>query len=303
MISVLVSGGTGLIGRHLCKKLIELGYKVSILSRSSYSKTGIQTYLWNPHKQIIDREAILNADCIIHLAGDNIGSKRWTTAQKKKIFESRVNSADFLFNQFKKSGKKIESFISASAVGYYGIKTSDHIYTENDLPGDDFLAKTCIRWEESAKQFELLGARSVIIRTGVVLSGEGGVLEKTLLPFKLGLGATIGSGNQYMPWIHMDDLIGIYVKAVSDRQMAGEYNAVAPEITTHRQFVHELARSMGRKIRLPSIPAFIIKLALGEMSVIVTEGSRVSPKKILEQKYIFIYPTLEKALKSLIRGS
>jgi len=302
MISILVSGGTGLVGRHLCKKLIELGYKVSLLSRKSNPKARIPAYFWNPHKQIIDMEAILNADCIIHLAGVNIGSKRWTHKQKKKIFESRIDSADFLFNKVKESGRKTETFISASAIGYYGIKTSDHIYKENDLPGDDFLAKTCRQWEESANQFKMLGARTVIIRTGVVLSGEGGVLEKTLVPFKLGLGTIIGSGNQYMPWIHIDDLVGIYVKAIVDREMSGTYNAVAPEFTTHRLFVHELARCVRRKIRLPSIPSFIVKMALGEMAGILTEGSRVSSEKIQRQGYAYIYPTLEKAFHSLIRG-
>jgi uncharacterized protein (TIGR01777 family) len=283
-------------------KLIELGYNVSVLSRNSNPKSVIPTYFWNPHKQIIDREAILNADSIIHLAGVNIGSKRWTEKQKKKIFESRIDSADFLFNKVRESGKKIESFISASAIGYYGIKTSDHIFTENDLPGGDFLAETCRQWEESVNRFNTMDTRTVIIRSGVVLSDEGGVLQKTFVPFKMGLGTIIGSGNQYIPWIHIDDLIGIYIKAISDKHMAGVYNGVAPEFTTQRQFVDALARSVGRKIWLPSIPEFIIKMALGEMSGMITKGSRVSPDKVLGHGYTFIHPTLEKALKSLIKG-
>ena len=214
MATILITGGTGLVGIHLCRKLKEKGYNISILSRANKQDTEIPTYVWDIDNKEIEKEAIETADYVIHLAGANIGDKRWTTKRRQLIIDSRVKTGELIFDKTKESKIKLKAFISASAIGYYGTITSDKIFCETDLPSNDFLGETCRQWEQSADRFEELGIRTVKIRTGVALTKQGGALAKMITPVKMGIGSAIGNGKQYLPWIHIDDLCGIYIKAI-----------------------------------------------------------------------------------------
>jgi len=299
MSHVLISGGSGLVGQHLCKSLQEKGYDVAILSRSSKPNTQTSSYYWDINHNDIDIEAINNCDFIIHLAGVNIGEKRWTTRRKQAILNSRIKSADLVFNSIDKSNKKLKAFISASAVGYYGAITSEKIFSETDSSYNDFLGETCSLWEQAADKFTGIGIRTVKIRTGVVLSKKGGALAKLKMPIQLGFGSAIGHGRQYMPWIHMDDLCAIYIQALENEEMNGAYNAVAPEHITNKALTRKMARALHKPFWFPNIPAFIMKLLFGEMAVMLLSGSRVSAGKIEASGFTFQFPNLEIALKEL----
>jgi uncharacterized protein (TIGR01777 family) len=300
METILITGGTGLIGKQLCKKLKEKGYRVTLLSRVSRHDADIPTYTWDIDKKRIEKEAIETADYIIHLAGVNVADKRWTNKRRQLIIDSRIKSTQLIFDEIKEHKNKLKAFISASAVGYYGEITSDKIFRETDPSSDDFLGKTCQQWEQSADGFETLGIRTVKIRTGVVLTKQGGALEKMILPIKAGIGSAIGSGKQYMPWIHIDDLCNIYIKAIEDTQMNGAYNAVAPDYKTNKDFNKTLARVLKKPFWFPGIPAIVVKIAVGKMSSMLVKGSRISSDKIKAAGYDFLYPDLEKALTDLL---
>jgi len=293
MKTVLITGGSGIVGRHLCKKLKEKGFNVAILSRTNKQEADLTGYKWNIEKKEIDKKAIETSDYIIHLAGANIGDKRWSKKRKQLIIDSRVKSAQLIFEKIKKHNKNLKAFISASAIGFYGTTTSDKIYTEIDAPANDFLGKTCQLWEEAADRFKELGIRTVKIRTGVVLTIAGGVFPKMLTPVKLGLGSALGNGKQYIPWIHIDDLCEIYVKGIEDIEMQGAYNAVAPDNKTNREFTQVLARELNKPFWFPNVPAIILKLMFGEMSNIILQGSRVSADKIIAAGFNFKFPNIE----------
>lgn len=301
MEKVLISGGTGIIGSHLCKKLKDKGYSVAILSRKTIGETNISAYYWDIDKQEIDKEAVETADFIVHLAGANIGEKRWTKERKQLIIDSRIKSTELIFNKLKETNSRPKAFISASAIGYYGTVTSEKIFKENDLPSDDFLGETCKLWEQSTDKFEEFGIRTVKIRTGVVLIKQGGVLERMVKPVKLGLGAALGDGKQYIPWIHIEDLCSIYLKAIEDNKMKGAYNAVAPEYRTNADFMRAIARIMKRPLWLPNVPAVILRILYGEMADIILKGSRVSSDKLIAAEYNFQFPNLESALIDLLQ--
>lgn len=300
METVLIAGGSGTIGKYLSQKLIENGFKVIWLTRSNKSINGIKTYLWDVKNQFLDEKAINSADYIINLAGENIGDKRWSSKRKKEIIESRVESNNLLFKKITEQNKNLKAFISASAVGYYGMVTTDKIYVENDLPASDFLGLVCNNWENSCNLFENKGIRTVKIRTGVVLNSGKGALSKMIFPIKMFIGSPLGSGKQFMPWIHIEDLCNIYLKAVTDEKMFGAYNAVAPEHISNKEFTQILAGMLKKPIILPNLPAFVLKIILGEMAKIVLEGSRISSKKIENLGFHFKYPTLNSALKQII---
>ena len=300
MSHVLITGGTGLIGKELCVVLKRHGIKVSLLSRSSMTDSSYPTFLWNPAQQTIDPEALLNVDAIVHLAGENIGSKRWTKKRKQEVIESRVNSGQLLLNSLQQVENNIKVFITASAIGYYGAVSTEKVYTETDPSADDFLGTTCRLWEESTADISNLGIRVVTLRMGVILSSLGGALSKLLLPVKLGLGSKLGSGNQYMPWIHKVDMVNIIFMALQNEKMVGVYNSTAPESVTNSSFIKILAKTIKKPLLLPGVPAFILRSVLGEMSKMILEGSRVSSDKLIGQGYKFEYPKLEKALDNLM---
>ncbi|NVN96386.1 MAG: TIGR01777 family protein [Bacteroidetes bacterium] len=299
MKTVVISGGTGLVGRYLSKKLKQKDYHVSILSRIQKHDTHISSIAWQSDKQTIDSEAIANADYIINLSGANISQQRWSKKRKQLIIDSRVTTIASLFENVKQTNPNLKAFISASAIGYYGSITSSKVFTETDAPADDFLGETCRQWEQAADKFETSGIRTVKIRTGVVLTSEGGALAKMIIPVKIGIASAIGSGKQYLPWIHIDDLCGIYIKAIEDNQMSGAYNAVAPEHQTNKEFTLTLAQTLNKPFWYFNIPAIAMKILFGEMSAILLKGSRISSGKIQTAGYQFIFPTLKSALKDL----
>jgi uncharacterized protein (TIGR01777 family) len=298
--SVLISGGSGLIGRYLTVSLIAAGYKVSHLSRNTDDQKSARIFKWDPEKRTIDPAAFEGIDFVINLAGANIGEKRWSKKRKEEIRKSRVDSTKFLHDVVIDKGIRLKAFISASAVGIYGSVTSDKIYSENDLPSTDFLATTCMLWEEAAELFERSGIRTVKIRTAVVLEKSDSALSKLMRPGQFGFLIQTGNGHQYMPWIHIDDLCNIYLKAIEDSEIRGPYNAVAPQHVTHKDFMHVLARVMKVPV-IFSVPDFIIRAALGEMSDVILKGSRVSSEKIIIKGNWFRFNKLEDALNNVIR--
>lgn len=301
MEKVLITGGSGLIGKHLSKKLQEKNFSVSILNTSKKQTENFTTYFWNIDENKIDPKAIDEVDYIVHLAGANIGAKRWTKKRKQLIIDSRVKSAELIFNTVKNRNRKIKGFISASAVGFYGAITSDKIFTETDSPANDFLGETCRLWEKSVEQFNELGIRVVKIRTGVVLTKQGGALAKMIPTVKLGLGSALGSGKQYFPWIHIDDLCAIYIKAITDNKMIGAYNAVAQEHKTNKDFNQSIAEVLNKPFWFPNIPAVMIKVLFGKMSDMILRGSRVSSKKLIETNFAFKFPNLKDALSDILK--
>jgi uncharacterized protein len=301
MNTVLISGGSGLVGRHLCKRLKEIGFNVNILSTTRYKADGITSFFWDIDKKYLDKKAIEDVDYVIHLAGVNIGDKRWTTKRKELIIDSRVKSAQLIFDLIKNNNKTLKAFVTASAVGYYGAITSDKIFTETDPAANDFLGETCKLWEQAADQFNEIGIRTVKIRTGVVLTKQGGALAKMVTPVKMGIGSALGNGKQYLPWIHIEDLCQIYIKAIEDIEMKGAYNAVAPDGRTNKEFTHKLARTLNKPFWFSNVPAFVLKMLFGKMSDILLLGSRVSSAKIIGMNFTFKFANLESALNNLFK--
>ncbi len=298
MKKILISGATGLVGKKLCKKLLVRGYQVEILVRSK-SQSDFKSYVWDYQNEFLEEGALDNTYAFIHLAGATI-SKRWTDSYKKEIYKSRIDSAQFIYEKMQQQNIHPECVISASAVGFYGQDTSQHIFSENDAPANDFLGTVCRDWEAKAFQFENLGSRVVCVRTSTVLSEKGGALEVLKKPVEIGFGSPLGDGQQYFPWIHIDDLVNIYFKAVEDVSMNGAYNASAPDFVTNEILTKKLASHLDKRIFLPNIPKFLIKAILGEMSVLALEGSRISPKKIENVGFKFKYQNLDSAFDDIL---
>ena len=299
--NVLISGGSGFIGSNLTALLVSKGYSVSILSRSAkQNKEDVFYYKWDVSNQTIDEKAVLKADYIIHLAGENIAEKRWTAKRKAEIIDSREKSTQLLYAVLKKHNKKLDAFISASAVGIYGAVNGEEICSEDMTPANDFLGYTCQKWEDSLDFIENLNIRTIKIRTGLVLGKNDGFLKKLIPLFKFRLGSALGSGTQYMPWIHVDDLCNMYLQAVSNINMEGPYNAAICDNTTNTVFSKTLARVFGYSIWLPNVPAFILKLVMGEMALIVLTGRRISSEKVEQTGFKFKYKNLEEALRDCV---
>lgn len=304
MKSVLITGGSGLIGRALSELLLAEGYKVFWLSRTKNLSAKFPSYSWDYTKREIDTEILEEVDIIVHLAGDSIGSGRWTETKKEQIMSSRIDSTVLLLEALRELDLKPDVFISASAVGIYGNKTTENIYEEKDKTvADDFLAQVCNEWEKAVEQIsKTLGSRTVMIRTSMVLSPESEAFKKMYLPTKFGLGASLGSGKQYMPWIHIQDLCRIYLKAIQDKTLNGAYNASSPQQLRNREFMNTLSRVLKKPKLLPFIPGFIIRMMMGEAAEMVLEGSRISSKKIQEKGFKFLYDNAEDAIRNCVDG-
>jgi len=300
--NVLITGGTGFIGKNLTQLLLDTNYTVSILTRSSTPDTeGISYYTWDVSNQSIEEQAVLNADYIIHLAGANIAEKRWTAKRKNEILESRTLSAKLIYSVLKKHNKKVDAFVSASGIGYYGAIIGEGICTENTLPANDFIGTVCQEWEKSVDDIGDLGIRTVKIRTGLVLGKDEGILKKLAPLFKRGLGSALGTGRQYMPWIHVNDLCMMYLEALKNKNMTGPYNATMNDSTTNFKFSAVLSAVYGYTLWLPNVPAFLIRLGMGEMSCLVLTGRRVSSDKVKRLGFRFQYKNLRKALKDCVK--
>lgn len=291
MAKILITGGTGLVGSRLKELLEQSNHKVIILSRNP---NAANEFKWDISNDFIDKKAFDGVDYIIHLAGAGIADKRWTKERKKVIIDSRVETANLLFNKIKEHKISLKGFISASGSNYYGAKTTDTIFTETDKVGDDFLGEVCQKWEQAALQFEALNLPVTILRTGVVLSKTGGALDRMKTPII----TPLGSGKQYLSWIHIDDLCSLYIKAV-EGNFNGIYNAVSPDYQTSKTFSKTLAKVIKRPYLPISVPGFLLKLVFGELAVILLEGSRLSSEKIIQNNFIFKHIKLKQALKNL----
>jgi hypothetical protein len=296
MKKVLITGGTGLIGKRLSFLLASRGYEVRILSRNDSSNSVYKTFVWNVTEQYINDSAFEGLNHIIHLAGAGIADKRWSEKRKKEIIASRVASTNLLYNTVKRLKTPLSSFISASATGYYGSVTTETIFEEIDKPAKDFLGKVCSLWENSIFQFNEIKIRTVAFRTGIVLAKNGGALKKMKTPII----SLLGDGKQYMPWIHIDDLCELYIKAIEDTNFEGAYNAVSTEYQSNISFSKALAKIQKRLFIPIGAPKFILKLIFGEMSTIILNGSKVSASKIKQTGFKFKFETLEDSLKNLI---
>jgi len=299
MANILITGGSGLVGTAISEQLLKMGHEVRWLSREEGSAGQIKKYKWDLSKEFIDEKAFEGIDAIVHLAGSGIVDKVWTEAYKNEILNSRVKSSELLFTYLSKNKIVLKSFIGGSAVGYYGSFSSSHAYLETDDAGSDFLGRTCVEWEKSYVPIVKSGCRTVIIRTGIVLSKKGGAYLKMKPAFQFGLGAAIGSGKQAFPWIHIDDLAGIFIKALFDEGMKGIYNAVASEQVNNNAFSKTLAQSFKRPYFLPNIPAVLMRLVMGERAITVTSGVKVSNAKIKETGFEFKFEKVAEALKDL----
>ncbi|MCI2230104.1 TIGR01777 family oxidoreductase [Polaribacter sp. MSW13] len=291
MAKILITGGTGLVGTRLTKMLIEQKHEVAILSRTPKNKN---EYKWNVSKDYIDDKAFLNVDYIIHLAGAGIADKNWSEKRKKLIIDSRVKTTNLLFKKVIAQKLNLKGFVSASGIGYYGAITSTKIFKETDKPGNDYLSEVCKKWEQAALQFEAKKIPVTLLRTGIVISKKGGALQKMKTPII----SPLGSGKQYLPWIHIDDLCNMYISVI-EQQLEGIYNAVAPEHQTSKSFSKLLANNLKRPYIKFGVPSLILQLIFGEMSVLLLKGSRISADKIIETGFKFKFPTLQNTFKNL----
>ena len=288
-----------MIGRRLTSLLLQKGYRVCHLGRTK-NRNGVKSYLWDPYKKEIEKEALRDVDVIIHLAGAGIADKRWTEKRKREILRSRTEPTRLLYETLSSVQHRVNTFISASGISYYGLRDKGSAFVESDQPADDFMARVTIAWEKEADEIERSGLRVVRIRTGVVLSPDGGALEKLVTPVKFFVGAPLGSGKQYMNWIHLDDLCGIYIKAIGDDSMRGAYNAVAPEPVTNERLTEEIAKILKRPLWLPAVPGFIVKAIAGEVADVVLSGGKISSEKVEKAGFSFRFPTLREALRDVL---
>ncbi|MBO2012183.1 TIGR01777 family oxidoreductase [Hymenobacter negativus] len=298
-MNVLITGGTGLVGTRLSTVLTEAGHCVAHLSRTLAPGGSCHAFQWDPAAGTIDPLAVPFADAVVNLAGANVGEGQWTTDRKQALLASRVDSLALLHRELAEPGHRVRTVVSASAVGIYGA-TGDALVTEDTLPvGNDLLADLTQAWEQAAAPLAALGLRVVVPRIGVVLSLAGGALPALASPVKLGFGAPLGSGQQWLSWIHIDDLCRLVLAMLTDDVWQGAYNAVAPNPATNTAFTTALAEVLHRPLLLPNIPAFILQLAMGEQSEMVLNGKRVSAAKVLAQGFAFEFPGLREALQAL----
>lgn len=298
--NILITGGTGLVGTHLTVLLRKKGYNISYLSRRKQTLADIQVYEWDIAKGTIEAEAIANADYIIHLAGAGVADKLWSAAYKKEIYDSRVLSTKLLVEKLATVPNRCLAFIQASAIGYYGLDTKERWIEEGEPAGTDFLAQVTHDWEGAASAMVGLSIRHALIRIGVVLCEEGGALPKLSLPVKMFVGAAVGKGTQYISWIHIEDLCEMFVKAIENESWQGAYNASAPNPVTNEEMTNMIGKVLNRPVFLPNVPAFVLRMGMGEMANIVLGGNRTSCQKAEKAGFKFVYPQIEAALRSLL---
>jgi uncharacterized protein (TIGR01777 family) len=295
---ILITGATGLVGQQLIPVLQAFGHQISVLSRKQTSINNAKVFLWDVYKQTIDKNAFNGIDTIIHLAGEGIADQKWTNERKKQIINSRVLSAQLLYKTIRATNASVKTFISASAVGFYGDR-GEEILSESSDSGKGFLSECCVKWEDAADEGIELGIRVVKIRIGLILSKEGGALTAMEKPIKYFVGAPLGSGKQWMPWIHLDDIVKIFTKAVEDKDMIGAYNACAPNPITNKTLTKTIAAKLNRPVWPIHVPTFVLHTLLGEMSILPLMSNNTSSQKLINSGYQFSYANIDEALKNI----
>jgi len=295
---ILITGASGLIGTRLTDLLRQKGFHVSHLGRSKKSGA-VPSFVWDVDKGELNQQALEGVDTIIHLAGAGVADKRWTESRKREILESRTKSSALLYKVLSGTNHSVRAVVSASAIGYYGFGFGEEVFTEESTAGNDYLAQVTKQWEVAVDKISTLNIRVAKLRIGIVLSDKGGALVEMAKPIRLGAGAALGTGNQYMSWIHLDDLCEMFIKAVEDESMHGPYNAVTGDYVTNKELTQLIAKVLKKPLILPNIPAFVMRIIVGEMAVIVVNGSKVSADKIKKTGFNFQYSKLEEALESL----
>ncbi|MEZ4778318.1 MAG: TIGR01777 family oxidoreductase [Flavobacteriaceae bacterium] len=300
-MKLLIAGATGLIGTALVKECLSLGIEIHYLTTNKNkieTKKSFRGFFWNPSKGIIDKEAFIGVTSIINLAGSSV-SKRWTSSYKKEILNSRVEPALLIFNTLKKIEHSVTQYVSASGISVYP-SSPDQLYEENsEEKAPTFLGKVVEEWEKAADQFSELKIKVTKVRTGIVLSNNGGALLQMAKPIKMGFGAYLGDGEQWQSWIHIDDMVGIYLYLLKN-ELSGVYNAVSPSPASNKKITQLLAQHFSKSIWLPNVPKFALRILLGEMAAIAFESQLVSSQKILKEGYLFQYVNLENALEDLL---
>ena len=301
MPNILITGGSGLIGDHLTTLLQQKGYNVAHLSRKK-KISNIEVYQWNPETGFIEDTAIAQADFIIHLAGANVGERRWTKRYKEEILQSRIRGTELLYASLQRVPNKVKAVIAASAIGYYGNR-GDDLLQEEANPADDFLSATCVQWEKAVTGINDLVKRVVILRTGIVLAKDGGALPRFVQPIRFGIAPVFGDGKQYYPWIHITDLCHMYLHAVTNVSMTGIYNAVSPSPVRYIELLNTLAKTLNKKkINIP-VPSILLLVTLGDFAQSLTMSTRCSADSITGSGFVFLFPSLEAALQDLIGRS
>ena len=295
MKNILITGGSGLVGKKITQLLESEGNAVAWLSRNP-KKNSQKSFAWDIDKNTIDPAAIEWADGIIHLAGEGVAEKRWTEGRKKSILESRTQSTALLYEAIMKAKNKPEAFISASAVGFYGFDTGDKTVDENTKSGSDFLAQVVVAWENEVKKIADSGIRTVLLRIGIVLDKDGGALKEMMKP---PVAAPLGSGNQWMSWIVIEDLARMFSFAIKNEKISGIYNAVGPHPATNAELTKAAAKNAGKPFIGFGVPGFGLKLILGEMAMMVLGGNKVSSKKIQKEGFKFNFSELDKAMEGV----
>jgi uncharacterized protein (TIGR01777 family) len=295
---ILITGATGLIGKPLTQALLDKGYQVSHLSRSTGKDELVKTFIWNVEKGQIDEHCINGVDTVIHLAGAGIADKRWTKKRKELLLDSRTQSIRLIYQLLQNKPHQVKNIISASATGYYSNRGNE-LLTESSQPMHDFLGTCCIEWEKAVDQGQELGLNITKFRTGVVLSKLGGALPPISVPVKLGLGAALGNGRQYIPWIHWQDAVDMYMQAIEGTLLPDVYNMVAPNPVTNKELTKAVARQLRKPFWAPNVPAFLLKLLLGEMSLVVLGSTRVSAEKVQDAGFKFKFENLSEALSDI----
>jgi uncharacterized protein (TIGR01777 family) len=297
-MKILITGGSGLLGSALTKKLLKKNIKVVHLTRNKSSKNDVKNYLWNWKKNEIDENCFTGVTHIVHLAGAGIADKPWTQKRKELIVKSRVLTTRLLYSKIAQLKQPMSAFIAASAVGIYGAQKSEKVFNEEDEPFEDFMGNCCKQWENSVDEFKTI-SRVVKLRLGVILDKNQGALPRIANMVKNGIGSPLGDGQQYMPWIHIDDAVNIFFKSIVNKKISGTFNTVSSNHITNSELTKKIGEVLNKKIWLPNVPSFVLKFLYGEMSDTILKGVKVSNKKINEIELKLKYDKIEDALSEI----
>ena len=296
-MKVLITGGSGLLGSALTKKLLKNSIDVVHLTRNKSSKNDVKNYLWNWEKNEIDENCFVGVTHIVHLAGAGIAEKAWTQKRKEEIVKSRVLTTRLMHSKITQLKLPISGFIAASAVGIYGAQISEKVFTEKDKAFEDFMGNCCKQWENSIDKFESI-SRVVKLRLGVILDKNHGALPRIANMVKNRIGSPLGNGQQYMPWIHIEDAVNVFYKSILDEEISGTFNTVSSDYITNSELTNKIGNVFNRKIWLPNVPSFVLKFLYGEMSETILKGVKVSNKKLKEEINLK-YEKIEDALTEI----